>query len=179
MYIDYSHAMKNKKLHIKAGTAGFVLNALLLFTLTGCTSYVDRPRAGIYVAPPVVEVAAPADYIYYPGYDVYFNSNLRQFTYMDGGVWVSRPSFPGVSVDVLLASPSVRMDFHDSPANHHTEMARAYPRNWTPSGENHVQRSEVQKPEVQKAHVDKAPEKKAPAQKANQKPDKRDEHEGK
>jgi hypothetical protein len=64
--------MKYKKLLFQAGQTGFVLNAMLLVTLTGCVGYVDGPRAGVYVAPPVVEVAAPADYIYYPGYNVYF-----------------------------------------------------------------------------------------------------------
>jgi hypothetical protein len=114
---------------------------------------------------------------------------LHQFAYMDGGVWVSRPTFPGVSVDVLLASPSVRMDFHDSPANHNAAMARAYPRNWTPSGANHIQKADVRKSDlqktavkksdVQKAQPQKAAVKKAPAGKAEAKPEKRDEHEGK
>src|SRR5277367_5146409 len=152
--------MINKKLLFKAG---FVLGGLLLVTVTGCVGYVDGPRAGVYVAPPVVEVAAPADYIYYPGYDVYFNSSIHQFAYMDGGVWVSRPNFPGVSVDVLLASPSVRMDFHDSPANHSAAMARAYPRDWTPSGANHTQKSVAPKPMAQKSTVQKAPAPKAAA----------------
>jgi hypothetical protein len=167
--LDYSHSMINKKLFFKAGKAGFVLNAMFLGTLTGCVGYVDGPRAGIYVAPPVVEVAAPADYIYYPSYGVYFNSNLHEFAYMDGGVWVSRPNFPGVSVKVLLASPSVRMDFHDSPANHNREMVQAYPRNWAPSGEVRVQKAQVQKAQAQKPQ----------ARKENQNGEKRDEHEGK
>jgi hypothetical protein len=166
--------MINKKLLFKPDKAGFILGAVLLATLTGCVGYVDGPRAGVYVAPPVVEVAAPADYIYYPGYDVYFNSNLHQFAYMDGGVWVSRPNFPGVSVDVLLASPSVRMDFHDSPANHSAAMAQAYPRNWTPSGAH-----PAQKAELKKAQVQREPVKKAQAPKANQKPEKREEQEAK
>ena len=161
--------MNYRKLLGNAGKIKFVLNAAALALLTGCTAYVDGPQAGVYVAPPVVEVSAPADYIYYPGYNVYFNSNLHQFAYMDGGVWVSRPTFPGVSVDVLLASPSVRMDFHDSPANHHAEVAQRYPRNWAPSGTH----------SVQKAQVEKAQVKKPQARKTNQKPEKRDEHEGK
>ena len=28
------------------------------------------------------------------------------------------------------------MDFHDSPANHHAEIARQYPRNWAPARGN-------------------------------------------
>jgi hypothetical protein len=163
--------MNNKKDFFKPGKARLLLSAALLGTLTGCVGYVDGPRAGVYVAPPVVEVAAPADYIYYPGYDVYFNSSIHQYAYLDAGVWVSRPSFPGVSVDVLLASPSVRMDFHDSPANHSAEMARQYPRNWAPSGGRQVEKAPGQRPEAQKAQA-----KRAPAQKANQKPEKREDH---
>ena len=36
----------------------------------------------------------------------------------------------GVTVNVLRASPSVKMDFHDSPANHHAAVAKQYPKNW-------------------------------------------------
>jgi len=38
---------------------------------------------------------------------------------------------------VLLASPSVHMDFHDSPAKHHAEMIHKYPKNWKSSGSDH------------------------------------------
>ena len=37
-----------------------------------------------------------------------------------------------VSARVLLASPSVRMPYHDSPANHAAEMSKKYPKNWRP-----------------------------------------------
>jgi hypothetical protein len=178
-----------KKLFFKAGPAGFVCGAVLLVTLTGCVGYVDGPHAGVYVAPPVVEVGAQDDYVYYPGYDVYYNSNLHLYAYMDGGVWVSRPQPMGVSIDVLLASPSVRMDFHDSPANHNAEMARQYPRTWAPSGAAHVERAKVQRDQVerdpvqkapvQRAEVQKAQVKKAPAQKENRKDVEHEEHEGK
>jgi len=58
-----------------------------------------------------------------PRLQVYYSSNLRQFTYLEGRSWVSRPAPPRVSVDVLFASPSVRLDFHDSPANHHASVS--------------------------------------------------------
>jgi hypothetical protein len=166
----------NKQVFFMAGPAGFVCGAVLLATLTGCAGYVDGPRAGVYVASPVVEVAAPADYIYYPGYDVYYNSNLHLYAYMDGGTWVSRPEPRGVSIDVLLASPSVRMDFHDSPANHHAEMARQYPKNWTPSGAHQVEKAQVEKAPVRKAQVAKAQIARAQVKKATPKAEKRDEH---
>src|SRR5271170_4150653 len=116
--LDYSQSMNNKKLFFKTNKVGFVLGAVLLGTLTGCVGYVDGPRAGVYVAPPVVEtgVVVEDDYVYYPNYGVYYSSSRHQYAYLEGGAWVSRPAPRGVSVDVLLASPSVRMDFHDSPA---------------------------------------------------------------
>ena len=130
--------MNNKKLFFKADKAGFVLGAVLLVTLTGCVAYVDGPRAGIQAEPYVF--VAQDDYIYYPGYDVYYSSHRRQYAYLEGGAWVSRPAPPGVSVNVLLASPSVRMDFHDSPAFHHAAVVQKYPRNWAPPGSNQGQK---------------------------------------
>jgi hypothetical protein len=134
--------MINKKVFFKANKAGCVLGAVFLTTLTGCVGYVDGPRAGVYVAPPVVEtgVVVEDDYVYYPNYQVYYSSSRHQYAYMEGGAWVSRPAPRGVSVDVLLASPSVRMDFHDSPANHHAEVVRQYPKNWKQSGPNQGQK---------------------------------------
>jgi hypothetical protein len=116
----------------------FVPLSALLLTLTGCVGYVRGPRVGIAVEPAVF--VAQDDYVYYPGYDVYYSTYRHQYAYMDGGVWISRPAPRGVSVSVLLASPSVRMDFHDSPANHHAEMVRRYPRNWAPSRSKQVQK---------------------------------------
>ena len=126
--------MNNKNHFFKGGHAGSALGALLLVTLTGCI--VDGPRNRVYVAPPPVGVvfAVQDDYVYYPSYDVYYSSNLHQYAYLEGGVWVSQPQPRGVSVNVLLASPSVKMDFHDSPALHHAAIVRQYPRNWKPSG---------------------------------------------
>jgi len=129
--------MNNKKPFFDADKAGFVLSAVLLATLTGCVGYVDGPRAGVYAGPSAF--VEQDDYIYYPGYDVYYSDRRHQYAYQDGGAWVSRPAPRGVSVDVLVASPSVRMDFHDSPAHHHAAVAQQYPRNWAPPGSNHDQ----------------------------------------
>jgi hypothetical protein len=125
--------MNGKKLFFKADKAGCVLGAVLLVTLTGCVGYVDGPRAGVYVAPVVV---MQDDYVYYPNYEVYYSSSRHQYAYLEGGAWVTRPAPRGVSVNVLLASPSVRMDFHDSPAHHHAAVVQQYPRNWAPPGPN-------------------------------------------
>jgi hypothetical protein len=130
---DYSHPMNYKKLLFRTDKAGFVLCVALLGTLTGCVGYVNRPPQGsVYVEPAVV---VQDDYVYYPNYEVYYSSSRRQYFSLEGGAWISQPAPRGVSIDVLLASPSVRMNFHDSPANHYAEIARHYPRNWKPSGQ--------------------------------------------
>jgi hypothetical protein len=143
MLLGYSHSMNSNKPFLKADKARFASSALLLITLTGCVGYVDAPRPGtVYLAPPPVQtvVVVQDDYVYYPGYNVYYNSNQRQYAYLEGGAWVSRPAPRGVSVDVLLASPSVRMDFHDAPAHHNAAVVQKYPRNWAPPGSNQSQK---------------------------------------
>jgi len=141
--------MNNKKLFFKTNKAKFVLGAVLLVTLTECVGYAGGLSVGIniapiVVAPPVVVVAPPVvvqdDYVYYPNYEVYYSSSRHQYAYMEGGAWVSAPAPRGVSVDALFASPSVRMNFHDSPANHHAEMVQKYPKNWSPPGSDHGQK---------------------------------------
>jgi hypothetical protein len=135
--------MNCKKLFFKTDKVGFVLCAAFLGTLTGCIGYVDRPNQGnVYVAPPAVEntVVVQDDYVYYPGYQVYYSSSRRQYIYLEGRSWVTRPAPPRVSVDVLFASPSVRLDFHDSPAIHHATVVRQYPKNWAPPGSNQGQK---------------------------------------
>ena len=126
--------MNYKKLFFPTNKVGLVLCGVLLGTLTGCVGYIDGPRAGVYATPPVVVVED--DYVYYPDYEIYYSSSRHQYAYMEGRAWVSRPAPRGVSVDVLLRSPSVRMDFHDSPANHHAEVVRQHPGNRPQPGSN-------------------------------------------
>ena len=85
------------------------------------------------VVPPAV---AQDDYLYYPTYGIYYNSSQHQYVYLHAGLWVSAPE-PGMSLPVLLATPSVNMDFHDTPEKHHAEMVRKYPKNWAPPGSDH------------------------------------------
>ena len=114
-----------------------ILGTAVLIILTGCVGYIGEPsRREVYVAPPVMEpeILVQDDYVFYPSYGVYYSSNRHQYFYQDRGAWISRPAPRGVSVNVLLRSPSVRMDFHDSPANHHAAMVQRYPKNWAPPG---------------------------------------------
>ena len=121
-----------------------LLGTVLLVITGGCVGYVDGPRTQVYAEPPPMEatVVVQDDYVYYPGYDVYYSSNRHQYLWLEGRAWVTRPQPRGVSVDVLFASPSVRMDFHDSPARHHADVVRTYPRNWAPPGANHGQKED-------------------------------------
>ncbi len=123
----------------KCSRIGFVLGTALCGALTGCIGYVDRPHPHhAYTQPPPVFVESVVvvqdDYVYYPGYQVYYSSNRRRYIYQEGRSWVSRPAPPRVSVDVLFASPSVRLDLHDAPAIHHAKVVRQYPRHWAPPG---------------------------------------------
>ena len=111
------------------------LGAASLAMLAGCNKAEPAPAAAAAPAAPQVTgaVVVQADYMYYPGYEVYYSPGTRVYWYMQGGIWVSGPVVPGIAVDVLFASPSVRMDFRDSPANHHAEVIQQYPRNWQPA----------------------------------------------
>jgi len=117
------------------------LCAPLLGALTGCVGYVDGPpQARVYATPPSVHVESAVvvqpEYVYYPGYQVYYARHTRQYVYRSGRSWVTRPSPPRVSVDALFASPSVRLDFQDSPSIHHSRVVRQYPKNWRPPQAN-------------------------------------------
>jgi hypothetical protein len=125
---------RNRRLHCAFWVA-------LVGTSAGC---VVEPVGGrAYVAAPVV-VAAPVGIegglIYYPDYEVYFDPGARAYWYARGGGWIRGPRPEGISVNVLLASPSVRMDFRDSPAYHHGEIVRRYPHGWRPENRGNERR---------------------------------------
>ncbi|MBI3852247.1 MAG: hypothetical protein HY298_18475 [Verrucomicrobia bacterium] len=129
----------NRTKHLKIE---FLLAAALAGALAGCVGYVGgRGQGGAYVQPSSVYVeggvAVQDDYVYYPGYQVYYSSYRHQYVYRDGRSWVSRPTPPRVSVDVLFRSPSVRLDFHDHPSIHHASVVRQYPKHWAPPSSGH------------------------------------------
>jgi len=132
-----------KTKRITNGKIGFVSCTALLGALTGCVGYVEGPHhARVYAPPPLEYVASgpvvlQEDYVYYPGYQVYYSGHSRQYVYLEGSAWVTRPAPPRVSVDVLFASPSVRLDFHDAPSIHHATVVQQYPKHWAPPGSNH------------------------------------------
>jgi len=58
--------------------------------------------------------------------EVRYSSYRRQYR----GMWVSRPALPRVWIDVPFASLSVRLDFQDAPAIHHSQVVQQYSKNW-------------------------------------------------
>ena len=115
--------MNKQEISFPTSKVGLALCVALLGALTGCVGYVDRPTQGsVYVEP---AFAVQDDYIYYPQYECYYSVSRHQYAYREGNAWVSRPAPRGVSVNVLRASPSVKMNFHDSPANHHAVVVKA------------------------------------------------------
>jgi hypothetical protein len=144
--LAYYCFMNNEKpLFIKAGQARLILCIAGLGLLTGCVGYVEGPGPErVYAEPSVVVVQD--DYVYYPEYEVYYSRTRREYVYPEGGQWVSRPTPRGISVNVLVSSPSVAVDFHDSPAAHHAAVIRQYPRNWAPPAQNHDQRRDQKSP---------------------------------
>ena len=148
---DYARLMKNQMLLKNSKPTGFVLGAVLLAALSQCVGHAHAQSVGIVVDPPVVVVAPmlspPAvldDYLYYPGYGIYYNTYRHQYAHLEGDVWVWAPAPQGVTAEVLLTSPSVHMDFHDALEKHHQEMLRKYPRDWKPAAE-HRDQKEVRK----------------------------------
>jgi hypothetical protein len=126
----------------KPSRIGFVLGAAFLGALTGCVGYVDGPRhSRVYAEPTPVYVQRPVvvqeSYVYYPHHQVYYSGSTRQYVYLEGRSWVTRPAPPRVSLNVLFASPSVNVGFHDAPAAHHATVVKTYPKSWTPPGWSH------------------------------------------
>jgi hypothetical protein len=119
-----------KTLSPLAGVAGL----LLIATFAGCSS--DTTRSGYYRERPIgyddraTTVVYEDDYDYYPGYEVYYARNRGEYVYRDGNRWVRSRSYPRANSQVLFSSPSVRVEFRDSPERHHDYVVRRYPRDW-------------------------------------------------
>jgi hypothetical protein len=115
----------NKTAIISTGAMGCALASVFLITLTGCVGEVDADYVG------------PDDYVYYPGYELYYGSRSHEWYYRDGDRWIAHGAPRGVTVDTLRSAPAVPMTFHDNPGSHHAEVARQYPKNWAPAGGGH------------------------------------------
>lgn len=129
------------KFTVKRIVTGTVLLAgtTLLALLVACETDGSRQHRG-YGSHSSVQVQGSLvfqdDYDYYPAYETYYSRNRREYVYRDGGTWVRRSEPRGVSIDLFFAAPSVRLDFRDSPEQHHATVVRSYPKNWQRSDSN-------------------------------------------
>lgn len=135
----------NKKSFLPLRAASLVAGSIILGTLTGCMSDDTGSRRnyqGRHTGRVQAAVVYQDDYDYYPGYEVYYSRNRREYVYRDGSAWVRRPEPRGITVDVLLSAPSVRVDFRDSPELHHDTVIKSYPRNWKKPDQKHDDKSD-------------------------------------
>lgn len=125
--------MQSSISNLKHATTWAIPGLMMAVLLAGCS---DTPRWGGWsTAPTRAQIETGLQqlntYVYYPRYQVYFNSGRGRYTFWDGRVWVTGPNPPkGIPVELLEASPSVAMRFEDAPEWHHAEVSRLYPRNW-------------------------------------------------
>ena len=126
-------------------TAVLLAGTALLTALTGSRAE-GSSQIVVHAELPVVQVqtsvAIVDDYDYFPAYEMYYSRNRHEYVYLEGNRWVRHSEPRGVTAGVLLASPFVRMDFHDSPEQHHGAVVQSYPRNWAPPGKGHDDKNE-------------------------------------
>jgi len=115
--------MKNTK-YFNRGTGLMLGAALLGAALIGCVE--EGPIHGSAYA------SVEDDFVYYPGYEVYYGAHSHRYYYPEGRSWVSRARPPHVSPEVLSVAPSVKLDFRDHPSAHHAAVVQKYPKHWAP-----------------------------------------------
>jgi hypothetical protein len=102
-----------------------LIGAVLFAVFAGCASAPDRRYEHSR------RVTAPDVYVYYPAYEVYYNSTRREYVYYEGNSWVARREPPRRFARELQRAPWVRLDFNDAPERHHADVVRRYPRTWS------------------------------------------------
>lgn len=105
--------------------------SLLLWT--GCASFPQVGTGAHHPTPAQVQTAMKWEdhYLYFPGYEIYYNRTQGTYVYLTVDGWTERfAPPPEVDTPSLLASPFVEAPFSDRPAAHHARMMREYPRDW-------------------------------------------------
>jgi hypothetical protein len=107
--------------------------AAVLLAGAGCAGFPQVGTGAHHPTPAQVQAAMQWQdhYLYFPGYEIYYNRTQGSYVYLTGQGWVEQFTPPTeVDLQALLASPHVETNFHDSPSAHHARMIREYPRNW-------------------------------------------------
>ena len=125
--------MNTKKLLLKAGSGTFATAAVIAGLLSGNLAQADDLHASVNITVAPNTFDAQDDYVYYPARHIYYSKHHHRYAYIKDNAWVTAPTPPDISVTALQATPSVDMDFHDSPARHHADIMRKYPKDWAPS----------------------------------------------
>ncbi len=146
-------------LHVLFTRTILITGPACLLLLSGCETDSPRSHRG-YASHSSVQIQGSVvimdDYDYYPAYETYYSRNRREYVYRDGGTWVRRSQPQGVSIDLFLATPSVRLDFRDSPEHHHATVVRSYPKTWQRSDSNrHDQKNRKDDRKQKKSKKDK------------------------
>jgi hypothetical protein len=123
--------MNTKKLLLNVGGGTFATAAVIAGLWSGNLAQADDLHASVNITVAPNTFDAQDNYVYYPAYHVYYSKHHHRYAYIKGNAWVTAPTPPDISVAALQATPSVDMDFHDSPARHHAEIMRKYPKDWT------------------------------------------------
>ena len=126
---DGQHSMNLVTMNSARRTV-FLTGVCLVLNFCGC--YNKRSDRVGYHSAGLGSVVDQDDYVYYPGFEVYYNNTRHQYVYQNGRTWVNRPQPPEAWARALSGSPYVHVDFHDAPERHHFETVRTYPKNWRP-----------------------------------------------
>jgi hypothetical protein len=106
---------------------GLLIASGISLVLAGCYT---ETQTGYRSHEQVAVVAYQDDYVYYPGYEVYYSNTRHQYVYQDGRSWVTRAEAPRGFAQARASAASVQVDFHDTPERHHAEVVKSYPKNW-------------------------------------------------
>ncbi|AOS46209.1 hypothetical protein Verru16b_03306 [Lacunisphaera limnophila] len=101
--------------------------------LAGCTGFPQAGPGSYYPTPTELQARLELEerYVYFPGYEIYYNRTQGYYVYRTHGGWVDEFELPlEVDRQEMLASPFAAMSFHDHPEAHHEQVVRDYPRNW-------------------------------------------------
>lgn len=118
---------RDAALWFRVGVVGLTL------LLAGCGSFPQIGTGASGPSPAQLQAALQWEnrYIYFPGYEIYYNRTQGYYVYQTNEGWLERFDLPPeVDRAQMIASPFAVMSFHDSPGPHHAQVVREYPRNW-------------------------------------------------
>jgi hypothetical protein len=74
---------------------------------------------------------APGNFIFYPGYRLYFGRQNQLYHYPPHDGWAAQPESEGINIDIFGGSPTVRAESDDAPPFHPSTDMRQYRPIWS------------------------------------------------